>query len=148
MRVYTLRVEATLATRKSTGQVVGAWVQSGMVAGLAIGGGYGTLVGLSFGLVGLVFGLFIGALVGPFAGAAVGLFDGLLLAWLRPARGHAPLAAALCTELILAPVQAWLWLLLHAAVALSLVGVPSMAGLGVAAELGRRLPPGGGQPPA
>jgi hypothetical protein len=135
-------------TRKSTGQVVGAWVQSGMVAGLAIGGGYGTLVGLSFGLIGLVFGLFIGALVGPFAGAAVGLFDGLLLAWLRPARGHAPLAAALCTELILAPVQAWLWLLLHAAVALSLVGVPSVAGLGVAAELGRRLPPGGGQPPA
>jgi len=148
MRVYTLRVQASPVIRKSTGQVVGAWVQSGMVAGLAIGGGYGALVGLVAGPIGFVAGLFIGALVGPFPGAVVGLFDGLLLAWLRPARGHAPLAAALCTELILAPVQAWLWLLLHSSIALLVVGVPSAASVWVATELGRRLPPGGGQPPA
>ena len=141
-------------SRKGAGRVIAAWTQSGTLAGLAIGGGFGALVGLFFGLaggligllIGLLFGLVVGALVGLFAGLAVGLLDGLLLALLRPARRHAPLAAVICTELILLPAQTLL--VLQSAVFLPVVAVPSVASFCVAAELGRRLPPGGGQPPA
>jgi hypothetical protein len=115
-----------------------------MVAGLAIGGGYGALVGLIAGPVGAGFGLLIGAVTGLCPGLVVGLLNGLLLAWLRPAPGHAPLAAAVCIELILLPVQVWLWLVIHSLAYLPLVAVPSAVSLGVAAHLGRRLPPGAG----
>ena len=134
-------------TRSSAGEVVARWTVSGMVSGLAIGGGYGTLAGLVVGgPIGLGLGLLIGAVTGLCAGLAVGLLDGLLLAWLRPAPGYAPLAAAVCTELILLPVQVWLWLVFHPVAYLYLpaVGGPSAVSLGVAAQLGRRLPPGAG----
>jgi hypothetical protein len=50
------------------------------------------------------------------------------------------------TELILLPVQTLL--VLQSAVFLPVVALPSVASVCVAAELGRRLPPGGGQPSA
>jgi hypothetical protein len=139
----------------SAGRVIEAWTSAGMLAGVAIGGGYGALVGGGLGtLVGLEgfvillgIGLVAGAVIGLFPGYVVGFLDGLLLAWLRPAHRHAPLVAAACTELILLPVQAWLWFVIRS-VYVFVVAVPSVAGLCVAARLGWRLPPGGGQPPA
>jgi hypothetical protein len=141
-------------TRPGAGEVVARWTQAGTVAGLSIGGVYGALFilvltwsfGLNFGL--LVFAAAIGSVTGLCTGLVVGLLDGLLLALLRPAPAHAPLAAAACTELILLPVQFWLWLAIGSAAYLAVVALPTAASVGVAAWLGGRLPPGAGSRPA
>jgi hypothetical protein len=131
-------------TRVSVGEVVAAW----FTAGFMFGCGFGAVVGLI--LAGIlagpaaILGALIGGGIGLIAGLMVGLLDGLLLAWLRPAPGHAPLAAAAATELILLPVQIWLWFVIHSAAFLPVVGAPSAVSIGVAAALGRRLPPGAG----
>jgi hypothetical protein len=119
------------------GRIFTAWVRAGLVAGTLIGGAYGTALVP-------VFGTIVGAFIGLIAGLAVGTINGLRLAWLRPAPGHAPLAAAVVTELILLPVQVWLWTAIHAVAFLPVVAVPSVVSVGVAAVLGRRLPPGAG----
>ena len=119
------------------GRIITAWMKSGLVAGAAIGGAYGTALVP-------VLGTIIGAFIGVIAGLAVGVIDGLLLAWFRPPPGHAPLAAAVATELILLPVQVWLWFVIHTVAFLPLAAAPSAVSIGVAAVLGRRLPPGAG----
>jgi hypothetical protein len=83
-----------------------------------------------------------GAGTGLIAGLTAGLLDGLLLAWLPPAPGHTPLAAAAATELILLPAQTWLWFVTDPAAFLPVVDAPSAVSAGVAAAPGRRLPPG------
>jgi hypothetical protein len=82
--------------------------------------------------------------VGYFAGLAVGLLDGLLLSWIRPAPADVPLAAQAATELVLLPLQIWLWFVIHSAGFLPVVVAPSVVSIVVAALLGRRLPPGPG----
>jgi hypothetical protein len=118
-------------------RIVSAWTRSGCLAGALIGGAYGTALVP-------VFGTIVGAFIGLIAGLAVGIIDGLLLAWLRPAPGHVPLAAAVTTEQILLPVQVWLWSVIHTIAFLPVVAAPSVVSVGVAALLGRRLPPGAG----
>src|SRR5690242_8497599 len=70
--------------------------------------------------------------------------DGLLLAWIRPSPGDVPLVAEAATELILLPVQVWLWFVSRSVAFLPLVIAPSVVSVAVAALLGRRLPPGPG----
>jgi hypothetical protein len=81
-------------------------MRSGSVAGMAIGGAYGTAFLPVLDTV-------IGAFTGLIAGLAVGFLDGLLLAWIRPSPGDAPLVAEAATELILLPLQIWLWFVIH-----------------------------------
>jgi len=139
-------------TRVSARKVILAWPLAGALAGLAIGGGCGIFAGLVLaGAFGASFGLLFGVVIGPMAGLAVGLLVGLLLAWLHPAPGHVPLAAAATTELILLPAQIWLWLAIdwYAVIfPLLIVVLPSVVSVSVAAALGRRLPPGAGSRPA
>jgi hypothetical protein len=144
--------DSPAGTRARAGEVVARWTRAGVVAGLAIGGCYGALLVVvvvtltrSFGASGLIiFAVAIGSVTGLFAGLVVGLLDGLLLALLRPAPAYAALAAAACTELILLPVQVWLWVAIHSVAYLPVVAAPTAASLGVAAWLGERLPPGAG----
>ncbi|MGH3258231.1 MAG: hypothetical protein ACRDOU_23040 [Streptosporangiaceae bacterium] len=116
-------------------QIIAKWTASGLVAGMAIGGAYGTAL---VPILGTVFGVAIG-LIG---GLVVGFLDGVLLAWIRPSPADAPLVAEAATELILLPLQIWLWFVIHSAAFLPLVVAPSVVTVGVAAALGRRLPPG------
>jgi hypothetical protein len=118
-------------------QIIATWTASGLVAGTAIGGAYGTALVPVLGTV-------IGAAIGLIAGLVVGFLDGLLLAWIRPSPGDAPLVAEAATELILLPLQIWLWFVIHSVGFLPLVVAPSLVTVGVAAALGRRLPPAAG----
>jgi hypothetical protein len=119
-------------------RVIATWTRSGLFAGLAIGGAYGTALLPALGTI-------IGAFIGLIAGLVVGLLDGLVLAWIRPSPGDAPLVAEAATELILLPLQIWLWFVIHSVSFLPLVVAPSVVTVGVAAALGRRLPPGPGR---
>ena len=140
--------------RSGTGEIVIAWTTAGLLAGTAIGGGYGLLIGLfvglasghgaailfaalSAGVIGLVAGIVIGAPVG----LTVGLFDGLALAALHPFRQHASLIAGAATELVMLPAQL---LLAQPTPVLGLLvaGLPSVIGVASAVNLARRLPPG------
>jgi hypothetical protein len=138
-------MESPPAARASAWVVVVAWTRAGVVNGLRIGVGYGTLAGLILaGPYGASIGLPFGVLAGPVAGFAVGFLDGLVLAWLRPVR-HPSIAAVAVTELILLPFQVWLWFQIHYLIIfLVVVALPSVVSVGVAALLGRRLPPGAG----
>jgi hypothetical protein len=119
-------------------QVIGAWTAAGARAGLTIGAVCG-----SFPIP--IIGTAVGAIIGLLVGLLVGFLDGLLLAFIHPAPRYAPLIAAAATELILLPVQVWLWLLIHHWQAyLLLVWPVSAVSVGVAAWFGRRLPPGAG----
>jgi hypothetical protein len=124
-------------TEYTTGEIVAAWTGAGSLAGMAIGGTYGTVV---FPIVGTI----IGAVAGAIAGLVVGVLDGLLLAWIRPSPADVPLAAEAATELVLLPVQIWLWFEIHSVAFLPVVVAPSVVGVAVAALLGRRLPPSPG----
>jgi hypothetical protein len=106
-----------------------------MLAGAAIGGAYGTVLIPFIGTV-------IGAFIGLVAGVVVGCLDGLLLAWIRPSPGDVPLVAQAGTELIVLPLQIWLWFVIHSAAFLPVVVAPTVVSIAVAALLGRRLPPG------
>ncbi len=119
-------------------QVIATWTRSGLCAGTAIGGAYGTALVP-------VLGTSIGAFIGLIAGSVVGFLDGVVLAWIRPSPGDAPLVAEAATELILLPLQIWLWIVIHSVNYLPLVVAPSVVTVGVAAALGRRLPPGPGR---
>jgi hypothetical protein len=124
---------------ESRGQdIVAAWTTAGLAAGVAIGSAYGTAIIPFYGTV-------AGAVVGVIAGGVVGFLDGLLLSWIRPSPGDAPLMAEAATELILLPVQIWLWFVIHSVVFLPVVVAPSVVSVAVAALLGRRLPPVPGQ---
>jgi hypothetical protein len=112
-------------------------MRSGSAAGTAIGAAYGTAL---LPIIGTV----IGAFTGLMAGLVVGFLDGLVQAWIRPSPGDAPLVAEAATELILLPLQIWLWFVIHSAAFLPLVVAPTVVSVGVAALLGRRLPPGAG----
>ena len=69
----------------------------------------------------------------------------MLLYWLRPAPRYTPLAAAACTEMILLPLQYWLWLAIHSIVYYApLVLLPCAVSVGAAAAIGWWLPPGAG----
>lgn len=118
-------------------QIIAAWAAAGSVAGAAIGGLYGTAL---IPVLGTVFGLGVGVI----AGLVAGFLDGLLLAWIRPSPADVPLVAATATELILLPLQIWLWFAIHSAAFLPLVVAPSVVSVGVAAVLGRGLPPAAG----
>jgi hypothetical protein len=120
-----------------TGEIVASWTKAGLGAGAAIGGTYGTALFPVFGTV-------VGAVVGLVAGLVVGFLDGLLLAWIRPSPGDVPLVAEAATELIVLPLQIWLWTVIHSAVFLPAVVAPTVVSVAVAALLGRRLPPGPG----
>jgi hypothetical protein len=122
-------------TRYGTGEIVTSWTLAGVAAGPAIGGAYGTAIFP-------VYGTFVGAVIGVVPGFVAGFLDGLLLAWIRPAPADVPLAAQAATELVLLPVQIWLWFVIHSAAFLPLVVAPSVVSIAVAALLGRRLPPG------
>jgi hypothetical protein len=124
-------------TEYTTGEIVAEWTRAGSLAGTAIGGAYGTAV-LPF------YGTFFGLVIGLMAGLVAGFLDGLLLAWIRPAAADAPLAAEAATELVLLPVQIWLWFVIHSVAFLPLVIAPSVVSVAVAALLGRRLPPAPG----
>jgi hypothetical protein len=130
-------------TRASAGEVIAAWTTAGFLSGCGLGAVDGLIL---FGVLAgsaAILGALIGGAIGLIAGFVVGLLDGLLLAWLRPAPGQAPLAAAVATELILLPVQIWLWFVIHSAAFVPVVVAPSGVSVGVAAAFGRRLPPGG-----
>jgi hypothetical protein len=124
-------------TEYTTGEIVATWTRAGSLAGMAIGGTYGTVL---FPIVGTA----IGAVAGAIAGLVVGVLDGLLLAWIRPSPADVPLVAEASTELVLLPVQIWLWIAIHSVLFLPLVVAPSVVGVAVAALLGRRLPPAPG----
>lgn len=117
--------------------IIASWWACGLSAGTLIGGAYGTAL---FPILGTI----IGAVIGLIAGLVVGLFDGLMLAWIRPSPRDAPLVAEAATELILLPLQIWLWFVIQSVGFLLLVVVPSAVAIGVAAVLGRWLPPGAG----
>jgi len=55
-----------------------------------------------------------------------------------------PLAAQAVTELVLLPLQIWLWFVIHSVAFLPVVVAPTVVSVAVAALLGRRLPPGPG----
>jgi hypothetical protein len=125
--------------------VIGAWVKAGMIAGLAIGGAYGTCIIPLFGTI-------VGAFTGLLAGFVAGFIIGPLLYCIDPSPPDAPLLAEAATELILLPLQIWLWTVIHSTAFFPLVIAPSVVSVAVAALLARRLPPGagsrgGGQPP-
>lgn len=120
--------------RRPSREIVTAWMMSGMVAGMVIGGAYGTA------LLPII-GTGIGAFSGLVAGLVVGFLDGVLLAWVRPSPRDAPLVAEAATELVLLPLQIWLWFVIHSVSFLPLVVAPSVVSVAVAALLGRRLPP-------
>jgi hypothetical protein len=130
-------VTRTSGTEYPAREIIGAWMRSGSAAGTAIGAAYGTVLLPVIGTV-------IGAFTGLMAGLVVGFLDGLLQAWIRPSPGDAPLVAEAATELILLPLQIWLWFVIHSAAFLPLVVAPTVVSVGVAALLGRRLPPGAG----
>ncbi|MGD0245580.1 MAG: hypothetical protein ABSB59_35380 [Streptosporangiaceae bacterium] len=115
-------------------EIVATWTLAGLAAGPAIGCAYGTAV-IPF------YGTIAGAFLGAIPGVVVGFLDGLLLAWIRPAPADVPLVAEVATELVLLPLQIWLWLVIHSAAFLPVVVAPSVASVAVAALLGRRLPP-------
>jgi hypothetical protein len=125
---------AEYAARK----IVATWSKSGLVAGTVIGGAYGTA------LVPIPLATVIGATIGLLAGLVVGFLDGLLLSWIRPSPADVPLVAEAATELILLPLQIWLWFVIHSVGFLPVVVAPSVVSIAVAALLGRRLPPGPG----
>jgi hypothetical protein len=127
-------------TSGRAGDVIKAWTGAGALAGMAIGGVYGTCLIPGIGSI-------IGALVGSVAGLMAGFVIGLLLAWIGPSPGDAPLVAEAAMELILLPLQIWLWFVIRSAAFLPVVVAPSVVSVAVAALLARRLPPGGGQPP-
>ena len=127
----------TSGTEYPAREIIGAWTRSGSAAGTAIGAAYGTALLPVIGTV-------IGAFTGLMAGLVVGFLDGLLQAWIRPSPGDAPLVAEAATELILLPLQIWLWFVIHSVAFLPLVVAPTVVSVGVAALLGRRLPPGAG----
>ena len=147
--------------RSSATEIVIAWTAAGLLAGIAIGGGYGLLVGLFLGLASVHgaailsaalsaggIGLMAGVVIGAPVGLVVGLFDGVALAALRPFRRHARLIAAVATELVMLPAQ--LLLAQPAPVpGLLVAGLPSVIGVASAVNLARRLPPGraGNLPP-
>jgi hypothetical protein len=122
----------------ATREIVAAWTLAGLAAGAAIGGTYGTAIFPGG-------GTFVGAFIGAIPGVVVGFLDGLLLAWIRPAPTDVPLAAQAATELVLLPLQIWLWFVIHSVAFLPLVVAPSVVSIAVAALLGRRLPPGPGR---
>jgi len=130
-------VTGTTGAEHPARQIIATWAVFGLIAGAAIGGAYGTALVPVFGTV-------IGAAIGLIAGLVVGCLDGLLLAWIRPSPCDAPLVAEAATELILLPLQIWLWFVIHSVSFLPLVVAPSVVTVGVAAALGRRLPPGAG----
>jgi hypothetical protein len=130
-------VTRTSGTEYPAREIIGAWMRSGSAAGTAIGAAYGTAL---LPIIGTV----IGAFTGLMAGLVVGFLDGLVQAWIRPSPGDAPLVAEAATELILLPLQIWLWFVIHSAAFLPLVVAPTVVSVGVAALLGRRLPPGAG----
>jgi hypothetical protein len=121
----------------ATGEIVGRWTGAGFLAGMAIGGAYGTAV-IPF------YGTIVGAFIGAIAGVVAGCLDGLLLAWIRPSPADVPLVAEAATELLLLPLQIWLWFVIHSAAFLPVVVAPSVVSVAVAALLGRRLPPAPG----
>jgi hypothetical protein len=140
--------------RSGIGEIVIAWTTAGLLAGTATGGGYGLLIGLLIGLtsghgaaIGLAalsaggIGLIAGIVIGAPAGLVVGLFDGLVLAALRPFRRHASLIAGATTELVMLPAQ---FLLAQPTPVLGLLvaALPSVIGVAGAVNLARRLPPG------
>jgi hypothetical protein len=127
-------------TSGRAGDVIKAWTGAGALAGMAIGGVYGTCLIPGIGSI-------IGALVGSVAWLMAGFVIGLLLAWIGPSPGDAPLVAEAAMELILLPLQIWLWFVIRSAAFLPVVVAPSVVSVAVAALLARRLPPGGGQPP-
>lgn len=118
-------------------EIISTWLRSGLITGAAIGGAYGTAL---FPILGTI----IGAIIGLIAGLVVGCLVGLLLTWIRPSPCDVPLVAEAATELILLPLQIWLWFVIHAVSFLPLVIAPSVVTVGLAAALGRRLPPGAG----
>jgi hypothetical protein len=137
-------------------EIVMAWTGAGLLAGTAIGGGYGLLIGLilglaSFGaalLIAPLFAAFVGVVIGAPVGLVVGLFDGLALAVLRRLGRHASLIAGIATELAMLPAQL---LVAHPTPVTSLLvlGLPSVVGVVGATTLARRLPPGRAEnPPA
>jgi hypothetical protein len=117
-------------TEYGTKEIVAAWTLAGMAAGPAIGGTYGTAIFPGG-------GTFVGAFIGAIPGVVVGFLDGLLLAWIRPAPTDVPLAAQAATELVLLPLQIWLWFVIHSVAFLPLVVAPSVVSIAVAALLGR-----------
>jgi hypothetical protein len=127
-------------TSGRAGDVIKAWTGAGALAGMAIGGVYGTCI-----IPGL--GTIFGGIIGFVGGPVVGLLIGLVLAWIGPSPGDAPLVAEAAMELILLPLQIWLWFVIRSAAFLPVVVAPSVVSVAVAALLARRLPPGGGQPP-
>jgi hypothetical protein len=122
--------------RASARGIIRSWTGAGLKAGLWIGGIYGSCL---YPILGTVIGMIIGFLAGLFVGSLIGL----LFAAIRPALRYAPLAAAAATELILLPLQVWLLLVMPPTGFLFLVIPPSVVSVGVAAVLGRRLPPRG-----
>jgi hypothetical protein len=118
----------------ASGEIVARWTMAGLAAGPAIGGAYGTAL-IPF------YGTIIGAFIGAIPGVVVGLLDGLLLAWIRPSPADVPLVAEAATELVLLPLQIWLWFVIQSAAFMPLVVAPSVVSIAVAALLGRRLPP-------
>ncbi len=126
-------------TSGRAGEVIMAWTGAGALAGMAIGGVYGTCLVPFLGTI-------VGGIIGFVGGPVVGLLIGLMLAWIRPSPGDAPLVAEAAMELILLPLQIWLWFVIRSAAFLPVVLAPSVVSVAVAALLARRLPPGGGQP--
>ena len=118
-------------------EIIAPWTTAGVVAGMLIGGAYGTAIFPGP-------GTFVGIVIGLIAGTVVGCLDGLLLAWIRPSPADTPLVAEGVTELVLLPFQIWLWFVMHSVWFMPMVLAPSAVSVGVAAMLGRRLPPGAG----
>jgi hypothetical protein len=123
-------------TEHTTREIITAWTGGGAIAGTVMGGVYGTAL-----LPLPPLPTIVGGAIGVIAGAVVGFLNGLSLAWIRPAPADVPLVAEAATELVLLPLQIWLWFVIHSATFLPVVVAPSVVSVAVAALLGRRLPP-------